>query len=271
MPININGNTLSSSTTNSGGQVINYKTIVSSNIVIWLDAGRSFSLYDADYYDCGYGCQYYSSDPGCTPCYNQWNDLSPRGYRGTLTNGAAYSTLYGGSIQFDGSNDYVGIGDMGDFSTFTVEIWFKSNSVSNYRNPIDCNWLVYNGSYSNIGPRLEQNSSGNLTWVVGDNSGNYSGVTVVSSGLSSTPMHCAVITKSGTSSFESYYNGNYVTSTTFANWRGSMSNVNIGKGFSSSAERWFNGNVAIVRIYSTALSSTQVLQNFNADRGRFGI
>ena len=201
-----------------------------------------------------------------------WFDTSGNGYNTTLYNGPGFSTQFGGTITFDSVDDYGSAGNLGSgFSTFTVEIWFKSDSVANYRNPIDCNWLVYPGAYSNVGPRLEQNSSGNLAWVVGDLSGNYNGFNVVSSGLSSTPIHYAAITKTGSSSFLSYYNGNYVTSLTFSGWPGSMSDVNIGRGFSTSSERWFLGNIPAVRIYNRALSQDEILQNYNAKKSRFGL
>jgi hypothetical protein len=34
---------------------------------------------------------------------------------------------------------------------------------------------------------------------------------------------------------------------------------------------WFNGGLGIMRVYNSALSAAQVLQNFNFNRGRFGI
>lgn len=277
MGIILGGNTLGGLSFNTSGETANYPNVVTDGIVLWLDAGNMSSYNNTDnYYDCGYGCQYYASNPGCTNCNTQWKDISGYGYDGTLTNGAAVTYSYngGGGIYFDSTNDFVSVGNIGSFSTFTVEIWFKSDSVSNYRNPIDCNWLVFNGGasgYSNIGPRLEQNSSGNLGWVIGDAAGNYTGLNVISSGMSSSTTHCAVITKTGASSFLSYYNGSNVTSTTFSNWTGTMANVNIGRGFSTSSERWFNGAVSIVRIYNRELSAAEILQNFNNGRQRFGI
>jgi len=35
--------------------------------------------------------------------------------------------------------------------------------------------------------------------------------------------------------------------------------------------QWFNGRMGVARIYNTALTASQVLQNFNADRGTYGI
>ena len=176
-------------------------------------------------------------------------------------------------LEFDGSDDYIDVGNLGSgFNNFTVEIWFKSDSVANYRNPIDCNFLIeFPGSYSNLGPRLEQNSSGNLGWIVGSGSNVYTGINVVSSGLDGSKYHYAAITKSSSTLFTTYYNGNAVTSTNFSNWTGSMLNVNIGRGFSLSGERWFIGKIPSVKIYNRALSAAEIQQNFNATRSRYGI
>ena len=185
--------------------------------------------------------------------------------------GATWGNDYGGSWYFDGSTYYISAGAITGITDFTVEIWFKSDSVSNYRNPIDCNWLVYNGSYSNIGPRLEQNSSGNLVWTFGDTSGNYEGRTVVSSGLNASVPHCAVLTKVG-STYTSYYNGLAVQSGVASyTWPGYFNNIQIGRGFSTSSERWFQGRIGSVKLYNKGLSSDEVFQNFTALRGRFGI
>lgn len=278
MGIILGGNNLSGTNFNTLGETPSTPSAITDGLVLWLDAGNNNSYIGTsdNYYDCGYGCQYYSSNPGCTNCNTQWKDISGNGYDGTLNNGAAINRTYsgGGGIYFDSTNDFVSVGNIGSFSTFTVEIWFKSDSVSNYRNPIDCNWLVFNGGasgYSNIGPRLEQNSSGNLSWVIGDSSGSYTGLNVISSGMSSSPVHCAVITKTNSTNFNSYYNGSSVTNTTFSNWTGTMANVNIGRGFSTSGERWFNGAVFIVKIYNRNLSDSEILQNFNNARQRFGL
>jgi hypothetical protein len=175
-----------------------------------------------------------------------------------------------GVFQFDGTDDFGGVGNLGSISDFTIEIVFKSDSVSNYRNPMDCNWLVYSGSYSNIGPRLEQNSSGNLGWVVGDSSGSYTGITVVSSGLNGAVYHHVALTRTG-STFISYYNGSPVTTTTFNNWYGSFSNLVFGKGFSTSGERWFIGKIPIIKIYNRVLTPDELSQNFKSYKKRFNL
>lgn len=174
------------------------------------------------------------------------------------------------AFSFNGSN-YASVNAIKGISDFTVEIWFKSDSVASYRNPIDCNWLRYNGTYSNIGPRLEQNSAGNLVWLFGDTSANYETRTVVSSGLDQSVYHYACLTKSG-STYTSFYNGSVVQSAAASyTWPGDFNDIQIGRGFSTSGERWFIGSIPIVRIYSRALSTEEVQQNFNAHRTRYGI
>ena len=201
------------------------------------------------------------------------SDLSGNRNFGTTAGSPIYNSANGGSLVFEGSDEYVDVGNLGSgFSNFTVEIWFKSDSVTNYRNPIDCNFLIeFPGSYSNLGPRLEQNSSGNLAWVVGSGSNVYTGIDVVSSGLDGSKYHYAAITKSSSTLFTTYYNGSAVTSTNFSNWTGSMLNVNIGRGFSLSGERWFIGKIPSVKIYNRALTAAEISQNYNALRGRYGL
>ena len=59
-----------------------------------------------------------------------WTDLSGNGNTGTLTNGPTYSSANGGSLVFDGSNDYVDIPYLllSGSQDFTVNIWIKANS-----------------------------------------------------------------------------------------------------------------------------------------------
>jgi hypothetical protein len=54
---------------------------------------------------------------------------------------------------------------------------------------------------------------------------------------------------------------------------GTMNNLNIGRGYSqiTTSERYLVGRVSSVQIYNRTLSATEVLQNYNANKGRFGL
>jgi hypothetical protein len=182
-----------------------------------------------------------------------------------------------GTFSFNGSSDYITAGTLpGSFSSFTVSVWFNSTSVSNYRNPIDCNFY-YNGTVGNIGPRLEQNSSGALGWVVSGNTSNnstFDSFVVKSSGLQANTWYNAVITWTNGSA-NTYLNGVPVTinASTPNGFVNVFNNVIIGKGYhlDSASTRSFTGQISTVQIYNTSLTATQILQNFNALRGRYSI
>ena len=81
-------------------------TTVTSGLVLCLDAGNAKSY------------------PGSGTV---WTDLSGNGNTGTLINGPTYNSANGGSIVFDGVNDYANIGvgrGVNQFSgNFAVSVW----------------------------------------------------------------------------------------------------------------------------------------------------
>jgi hypothetical protein len=271
MPININGNSLGSSTTNSGGNVINYKTIVATNIVLWLDAGRSFSLYDADYYDCGYGCQYYSSDPGCTPCYNQWNDLSPSACKGVLTNSPVFNSRDGGVIDFDGVNDYVNITNFNNKPTtqITTEAWIKPTRASVGTGTVRGGAVSStNSMYLGIIDSVDGGSTFAMHWA---NQTSNSRIYNWNGSIPNNAWSYLAGTYDG-STMKAYLNGVEIYS---AAQTGTIPDatyvVGTYGGALTDGVHNFNGDISVARIYNKGLSAAEVLQNFNAERGRFGI
>jgi hypothetical protein len=256
MPLDINGNIISSNITNNSGVIQNYPTLVKNGLILWLDAGRSFSYYDVNYYDCGYGCQYYSSNPGCTSCVNQWNDLSPTYARGTLTNGPTFTSINGGGILFDGTNDSVEVSqNFGSLSNYTICFWARRDAEN--RMPIagrvntayywygDNSWFYTHGGVSSEYYYSKPTSIPLGTW------GHY----------------CVVYNGSNVTIYrQGIYQGQQSTTGT-ADWSQGMK---IGY-WSAGGGYAYQGIISVVNFYNIALTQSQVTQNFNADRGRFGI
>jgi hypothetical protein len=48
-------------------------------------------------------------------------------------------------------------------------------------------------------------------------------------------------------------------------WGGFTTRPADGRGY------FYNGNIAIVRVYNIALTQSQILQNYNAQKSRFGL
>jgi hypothetical protein len=206
-----------------------------------------------------------------------WRDLSGNNYNGTLTNGPTFSGANLGTIVFDGVDDFVSVGNIGVITSFTVLVWCYPTNVINFRNILDCNFN-YNATTGNIGPRLEMNSSAQLTWVysniTNDNNSFYSH-TVLNSGFNANNWYCIGITynSSGNTS-TTYYNGlstvfSRTSNGTPTGFVGTMSNVILGKGFFLDASRLYAGRISNTSIYNRALSATEILNNYNATKSRF--
>jgi hypothetical protein len=145
--------------------------------------------------------------------------------------------------------------------------------VTSYRNIVDCQWNNYSAT-GNVGPRLEQSTGGATVWNMSGDTGNNAVYNSYSVGtLSANTWYNAVITRVPGSVY-TYLNGAVVTSNSAnsAGFAGSMNNVTIGRGFHlGSTERYFIGEIGSVSIYNAALTAAQVLQNYNAAKGRFGL
>ena len=219
-------------------------------------------------------------DAGFTPSYPKnvttWYDVSVNTNNGTLTNGPTFSTDGGGSISFDGVNDFVSLGDISlfDFTNgiLTVESIIKFPSSwtagSQYPNLISkgatAGWDT-NG-WALFGFRDWPNS-GNKSWGFGMRNGATPQYAYRANCATNVYLH-VVATIDGTN-IKLYENGNlYTTVSQTINPADNNTNVYIGRDAST---QYFPGDMAIGRIYNRVLSASEVLQNFNAQKGRFGL
>jgi len=224
-------------------------SIVSSGLVLALDAGNPKSY------------------PGTG---TTWTDLSGRGNTGTLTNGPTYSSANGGSIVFDGSNDYVDCGNSAVFNqsggkSFTVTCWAKFNSTPAAHNPI-FNKAATNGTFEYT---LGLSSSGSVQWFTSSNGTSWVlrdvGETI-STGI--WYYYAVGFNFNSQVSFASVNGKQIYTAAQTGIFNGSRA-FEIGR--HNDPTTTMNGNIAQVSIYNRALSAAEVSQNFNALRGRYGI
>lgn len=258
---------------------ITLTTPANCNRILWfMQDGDDYTTYTHSFSLANVQCEQQSfATPFCYPARSNTQAILDATRQNTTT---ATSLTYSSdnTFSFDGSTNYMGPGALaGSYSQFTVSVWIYPTTVSNYRNPIDCNFS-YNGTTGNIGPRLEMNSSGNLIWMLSGNTSSnsvYDTYPVIASGMSPNIWYNVIITRDASNLVSTYLNGSVVTNqeanpSAFVNV---FSNVVIGKGFhlDSAANRSFVGKLPLVQIYNTALTSTQVTQLFNAFRGRYGL
>ena len=216
-------------------------------------------------------------DAGFTPSYptsgTSWYDLGPSGNTGTLTNGPTFSTLGGGSIVFDGVDDRVVVinNQSIDFTTsesFTVCYWIYTTSKG-----IDTGYDAHVGKIGGTG------WVANLNWTpfgIGD----YpqlrwwlNGIINVSYNTSKPYLNnwrfiCMSVDRSNQNGYI-FEDGVLVSSGSVGTPDVSNSgNLLIGSDVFASH---FIGNFGIVLLYQKSLSSNEVLQNYNAMKGRFGL
>ena len=193
------------------------------------------------------------------------SDLSGRGNFGTSVNGPTYSSANGGSIVFDGSDDYVNCGSPStlNFGTgnFNLSCWVNIPSTSG------ADWIGIISRYvSGVGFWIQLNP-GNRYVGFGWDGNNFITSSTSAGGGQWKFISCQ---RTGSTSAEVYVNGISVASSSSMP-SGTSNGQQIDIGRIDIAGRYSAGNIAQVSIYNRALSAAEIQQNFNATRGRFGI
>ena len=193
-----------------------------------------------------------------------WKDLSGNGYTGTLTNGPTFSSANGGSIVFDGTNDYVSGTTSGLVSSvISMDVWFNVNSSKTYSALMGSNVTEKYEMLIKSGGAIEVSLS-TLNYM------QYNNI------LSLNTWTNIVVTAVSGTQWKMYKNGVYLGSPTSSvgTWQvsgTSISNFDLGRIRNDVAPFAYSGNISTVKIYNRELSATEVLQNYNATKTRFGL
>lgn len=207
------------------------------------------------------------------------NDLSGNGYNGTLINGLGVSTTNAGVFTFDGVNDWINCGTPAKIGStltgLTVAVWIKPTVAG-----VNC--IAENGdSYATNTFYMFQENATELTF-------NIYGQTVAATNDYSV-RYCAstyqinnwyyfVGTWTSGGGFPNVYlNGVLSNGRTGGNNVVTPRNGNTPLGIGArpntvgGAGNFFAGNMGMVQMYDRALTATEILQNYNATKGRFGL
>lgn len=258
MGIILGGNNLIGNNFNTLGEVPTTPNVVTDGLVLWLDAGMldSFINTSTNYYDCGYGMQYYASNPGCTPSSSRWVDISGHGSDGTLNNTPTFTGVNGGGVLFNGANHSVDVTkDFGTLSNYTICFWARRDAED--RMPIAGRTSTAYYWY------------GDNSWFYthGGVSGEYYYSKPTSIPLGTYGHYCVVYNGSNVTIYrQGIYQGQQSTSGT-ANW---SQGIKIGY-WSAGGGYAYQGIISVVHFYNIALTQSQVQENFNNGRQRFGI
>ena len=182
-----------------------------------------------------------------------WTDLSGLGNTGTLSTGAitTYNSSNGGSIVFDGTSQYV----TSSFATSSGQAvtycgWlYSTETTATYRNFVDS---------ITARPMIWWNASGQIEFDAAD----YTTTTVYRNQW----VHVALSKPVNSSSASYYVNGvlvgtgtQYSTPAVTPTW------------FNRAAAQTWKGNSSLIQVYNSALSASEIKQNFNAQRSRYAL
>jgi len=223
--------------------------IVTNGLVLYLDAAN-----------------YLSYTSGSTT----WNDLSGNNNSGSLVNGPTFSSTNAGYIVFDGVDDYVSVQKQTTFvnaSQFTLMAWMKRRTVGS-------KVMCYQGADVNNDVALELWNDGAAYFEVGNNTNSYATI-----GNTSTNWQYLTMVFDGTQTGNSnrlkcYINGSLLSVTyngTIPSTSGPSNSVFSIGNTQGLGGNYSDGNISVVQIYNRALSAQEVLQNYNAIKGRFGL
>ena len=216
----------------------NGPTVVTNGLVLALDAGDRNSYVSGS---------------------TTWIDLVGIN-NGTLTNGPTFNTGSGGSIVFDGTNDFINIYTNTNIpisnSQYSINVWFSATSFGSGGL---VGWGAYNTSNSVTALRFNNNGFRHYWW------GNDLDIAL---SMSANTWYNVVALYNGTTR-QIWLNAQLVAQDT-----PSTHNVpyatNLTVGVTNSTE-YFSGKIATSQIYNRGLSASEVLQNYNATKGRFGL
>lgn len=210
-----------------------------------------------------------------------WEDVSGNNNSGSLVNSPTFDSGSLGSFNFDGVNDYVNLGStnriVGDnIQILTLSIWIKFTGTSQY--------YVFNLKRTStestlVGVTANYNSSGiNAAGYLGGLVRNFDDTThswLTDSnggiGYNDNKWHNLVLTIGNSSINSLYIDGNFKTSNSVG-MQSATSNTGPLTVGSFGSSLYFSGNISNVMLYKNkALTASEVLQNYNATKGRFGL
>jgi len=213
--------------------------IVTTGLTLYLDAGNKKSY------------------PGSG---TTWTDLSGRSNNGTLENTPSYSSSNGGSLLFNGTTQRVVCGNASNLqiTVGTISAWFNADNGNAGYNGIIAKqsaWGLFVASNVLVAYDWGNGAERSTGITVGNSSWNYVAMTFTET--VGTPSNNAIV----------YLNGRPVLTTTIKHQNNNVQ-VMVGE---ANAGQYFGGNIAQTSVYNRVLSASEIIQNFNALRGRFGI
>jgi hypothetical protein len=192
---------------------------------------------------------------------NVWRDLAGSN-NGTLTNGPTFSSANGGSIVFDGSDDFVQYSGSFTVTAATFVTWIRRNG-----NQGTYDGILYSRGTNITGTSFSTNNQLGYTWNNAVNTYTWNSSLTLPD---LTWCMCAIsITSNSATAYLCQSTGLTTATNSVSHTSTILDDIKIGQ--DDFGGRFFTGNIAQAQIYNRALTPTEIQQNYNATKGRYNL
>jgi len=212
--------------------------IVTNGLLLYLDAAntRSYS---------GSGLSVY--------------DLSGSGNTSLLINGPTYSSSNLGYFVLDGTNDYVNVNSLANilpYTAYTKIAYFYVTNFSTSNNIISGGFSGQHAFWLQGLQKLYAGHNGAWSTVTGNTT------------LSLNTWYFGAVTYNNTTGWKLYLNGREDGTSADTTTFGGAQEIVLGAYVTGNN---FTGRISNVQVYNRALSATEIVQNYNATKRRYGL
>lgn len=193
-----------------------------------------------------------------------WFDLTTNSYTGTLVNTPSFNTSNGGYMVFDGVNDHVTFTSPAWSNQVTIEAFVNLQTTTN-----GSGWLMgKEGAYRVL------YGNGNFQWVCATvNNGWYTAGTAITGTVTNINTWVHLVCTYDGSYLRMYANGNLIQTGGTQISGAVLSNasqLNFMRPDAAGID-YGKGNIGLIKMYNRALTISEIKQNFNSIKGRFGL
>ena len=255
-----------------------------SDALSWINSNNEMLVVNKDYENIVTDGLVLNLDAGFSASYpkggNTWTDLSGSDNNGTLINEPTFSPENDGSLLFNGINEYINLGnslnmELGDMTIF---VFIKIISTKSYSAWIVSKAIAAGAAYR-FGLGLLANTNQVRIYFCGNPIVDIVPVTTSSLSIDTWYSVCGVWNRAG--DLQVFINGieqSLVGSKTISSYSNNNFNstypYRVGAYTTSNGIDIFNpinAEIPLVLHYNRALTSEEILQNYNATKYRFGL
>ena len=201
------------------------------------------------------------------------NSLAPTNLTGAMSN-ITYTNPY---FSYNGTSSQISVADNAllepGSGSFTMEVWVNQNVSGN---DVVLGKFNPGGAAQNVGYSIRTTGTSYYAQLA---SGSGSGSTLFINSttyvgtLNTWYQLIYVFTNGATKTLQTFVNGSSIGTVnhSLASILNTTTNLYIGSYNNGEFPQWFDGRIGITRLYNSALTASQVLQNFNADKSKYGL